>query len=35
MSPLTLHLTGRLWTADAVLKNGLRATEFDRLVGSK
>ena len=31
MSPLTLHLTGRLWTADGVLKNGLRSAEFDRL----
>jgi len=35
MSPLTLHFTGRLWTADGVLKNGLRAAEFDRLVGSE
>ena len=31
MSPLTLHLTGRLWTADGVLKHGLRSAEFDRL----
>lgn len=27
---LTLHLDGRLWTDDAVLKSGLRAAGFDR-----
>lgn len=27
---LTIHLEGRLWTDDAILKDGLRAAGFDR-----